>query len=93
MAVPVAARSKTWVCGLSIPRPAINIVKPETNNKKNIQPINDFKSVCRIQNKLTKGPPTNLKETQTTPKPNPNLNNTGKTRRRPYPPNFNNTPL
>jgi hypothetical protein len=36
--------------------------------------------------------PTNLKATQTTPNPCPNLNNTGKTRRKPYPPNFNKTP-
>jgi len=45
--------------------------------------INDFKSVCRIPKKLTKKPPTNLKATQTTANLNPNLNNTGKTRRRP----------
>jgi hypothetical protein len=42
-------------------------------------------------NKLTKTPPTKLKATQTTPNLKPHLNNTGKIRRRPYPPNFNRT--
>jgi hypothetical protein len=39
-----------------------------------------------------KTPPTKLKATQITPNPNPNLNNKGNTRRRPYPPNFSKTP-
>ena len=40
----------------------------------------------------TSTPPTKLKATQTPPNLKPNLNNTGKTRRRSYPPNFNKTP-
>ena len=38
--------------------------------------------------KTNKKPPSKLKETQTTPNIKPILNSTGKTRRRPYPPNF-----
>ena len=41
----------------------------------------DLKSVCRIQNKLTKRPPTELKATQTTPNLKPVLNNTGKNKK------------
>jgi hypothetical protein len=50
---------------------------------KNYDASNDFKSVYRIKNKLTKRPPTKLKETQTTPKQKPNINNRGKIGKRP----------
>ena len=40
----------------------------------------------------TKAPPTKLKEIQINLKTKPNLNNKGKTRIRPQPPNFNKTP-